>query len=231
MDNKILIAQNVQILGKEKNSALIGIKGLYPGYGITLGNALRRVLLSSIPGAAITTLKIENVLHEFSTIPGVLEDVLDITLNLKQVRIKMLTSEPQEIYLNAKGEGEVKAGDIKVPSNLEIVNPELHIATLTDKKATLNIEMKVEKGIGFVSSEEIRKNSQESNAIFLDAIFSPIKKVNIEVEDMRVGEKTNYNFLKIYIETDGTIDPIEAYNMAIDILIEQFNGIKILNYE
>jgi len=227
MESKLFIAQSVQILGKEKNSALIGIKGLYPGYGVTVGNALRRILLSSIAGAAITTVKIDNVLHEFSTIPGVLEDVLEIVLNLKQVRVKMLGSEPQDLFLEAKGEGEVKAGDIKVPSNCQIVNPELHIATLTDKKASFKIEMKVEKGIGFLPAEEIRKNSAESNAIFLDAIFSPIRKVNFEVEDMRVGEKTNYNFLKLYIETDGTIDPIEAYNQALEILVEQFNGIKI----
>ncbi len=225
--NKIFIAQNIQLLSREKNSVLIGIKGLYPGYGVTVGNALRRILLSSIPGAAITTVKIENVLHEFSTLPGVLEDVLEITLNLKQVRIEMLTSEPQEIYLEAKGEVEVKAGDITVPSNCRIVNPELHIATLTDKKASLKMRMKVEKGIGFVSAEEIRKNSPETDAIFLDAIFSPVRKVNFEVENMRIGERTDYNFLKIYIETDGTIDPIEAYNQAIDILVHQFNLIKI----
>lgn len=227
MEEKLFLAQNVQLLSQEKNSALIGIKGLYPGYGITIGNALRRVLLSSIPGAAITTVKIEGVLHEFSTLPGVLEDMVELTLNLKQVRVQMFTSEPQELILEAKGEGEVKAGDIKTPANCKIVNPELHIATLTDKKAQLKIVMKVEKGIGFVPAEEIRKKSSESNVIFLDAIFSPIKKVNFEIENMIVGGRTDYNFLKLYIETDGTIDPLDAYNQAIEILMKQLSIIKL----
>lgn len=226
MEEKLFLAQSVQLLSQEKNSALIGIKGLYPGYGITVGNALRRVLLSSIPGAAITTVKIEGVLHEFSTLPGVMEDMVELTLNLKQVRIQMLTSEPQELTLDVKGEGEVKAGDIKVPSNCKIANPELHIATLTDKKAHLKMILKVEKGIGFVPAEELRKHSSETNAIFLDAIFSPIKKVNFEIENMIVGGRTDYNFLKLYIETDGTVDPLDAYNQALDILTKQFSLIK-----
>lgn len=210
-----------------KNRTIFEIEELYSGYGLTLGNALRRVMLSSLPGAAITYIKIKDVSHEFSTIPGVLEDVVKIILNLKQVRFKIFSDEPQIIFLKAKGEREVKASDIKLSSQIEIVNPDALIATLTSKNAYLEIEMQVEKGLGYSEREARKKDKQEIGSIAIDAIFTPIKMINYEVEDMRVGDKTNYNRLRFDIETDGTITPAEALISATQILIEQFQVITV----
>ena len=208
-----------------QNRAVFEIEELYPGYGLTLGNALRRVMLSSLSGAAVTSIKIKDVSHEFSTIPGILEDVVEIILNLKQIRFKVFNNEPQTITLKAKGEKEVKAGDIKLPSQVEISNPDALIATLTAKNASLEIEMQVERGLGYSERETRKKDKQEIGSIAVDAIFTPIKMINYDVEDMRVGDKTNYNRLKFDIETDGTITPTEALASAAKILIEQFQVI------
>lgn len=208
-----------------KNRAVFEIEELYPGYGLTLGNALRRIMLSSLPGAAVTSIKIKNVNHEFSTIPGVLEDVVEIILNLKQVRFKIYGDEAQTVTLKAKGEKEVKAGDIKLTSQVEINNPDALIATLTSKNASLEIEMRVEKGLGYSELETRKKDKQEIGSIAVDAIFTPIRMINYDIEDMRVGDKTNYNRLKFDIETDGTITPTEALTSAARILIEQFQVI------
>ncbi|MBI2446519.1 MAG: DNA-directed RNA polymerase subunit alpha [Parcubacteria group bacterium] len=205
-----------------KNRAVFEIEELYPGYGLTLGNALRRVMLSSLPGAAITFVKIKDVNHEFSTIPGVLEDIVEIILNLKQIRFKIYNDEPQIITLKAKGEKEIKAGDIKLTSQIEIANPDTLIATLTSKNASLEIEMQVERGLGYSEWETRKKDKQEIGSIAVDAIFTPIKMINYDTTDMRVGDKTNYNKLKFDIETDGTITPTEALINAAQILIEQF---------
>lgn len=205
-----------------KNRAVFEIEELYPGYGLTLGNALRRVMLSSLPGAAVTSIKIKNVNHEFSTIPGVLEDVVEIILNLKQVRFKVYGNETQIITLKAKGEKEVRAGDIKLTSQVEINNPDALIATLTSKNASLEIEMQVDKGLGYSELETRKKDKQEIGSIAVDAIFTPIRMIDYDIEDMRVGDKTNYNRLKFDIETDGTITPTEALASAAQILIEQF---------
>lgn len=205
-----------------KNRAIFEIEELYPGYGLTIGNALRRVMLSSLPGAAITSIKIKDVSHEFSTIPGILEDIVEIILNLKQIRFKLYSDEPQIITLKAKGEKQIMAGDIKLSSQVEIANPETLIATLTSKNASLEIEIVVEKGLGYSEFETRKKDKQEIGSIAVDAIFTPIKMINYEVEDMRVGDKTNYNRLKFDIETDGTISPTEAIVNAAQILIEQF---------
>ncbi len=207
---------------KSPNRAVFEIEELYPGYGLTLGNALRRVILSSLPGAAITSVKIKDVNHEFSTLPGVLEDVVEMILNLKQIRFKVHSDEPQTITLKAKGEKEVKAGDIKLVSQVEIANPGIHIATLTSKNASLEIEIKVERGLGYSSIESRKREKQEVGNIAVDAIFAPIRMVNYEVEDMRVGDRTDYNRLKIDIETDGTITPAEALAGSADLLIEHF---------
>lgn len=212
---------------REESRAIIEIQNCWPGYGMTLGNALRRVLLSSLSGAAVTGVKIKGVSHEFSTIKNVLEDVLQIVLNLKQLRFKMHTDGPLKITLSVKGEKEINASFIKTPSDLEIVNKDCHIATLTDKKAELEMEILVERGMGYVPVEQQKKEKLEVGMIAVDAIFTPIRKVNYEVENMRVGDKTNYNRLIIDIETDGTIIPEEAFQKAAEILVEHFKVIAV----
>jgi len=178
-----------------------------------------------LSGAAITSVKINGVEHEFSAIAGVKEDVISLILNLKKVRIKMITDEPQTIELNVKGISEVTAGDIKVPGQVEILNPELHIASLGSKSADLSIEMRIEKGLGYIPKEILQKDRTEIGHIALDAIFSPIRRVNYEVENMRVGDRTDFNKLKLFIETDGTITPKEALEESILIMISQLKAI------
>lgn len=224
--NDLVLPEKPKLILKEGNKAVFEIKPLYPGYGVTLGNALRRVLLSSLVGAAITKVKIKDVLHEFSTIPGVLEDVLDIVLNLKKVRIKMDIEGPVELSLDVKGKKEVKAKDIKTPAGVTIVNPDHLIATLTSDSAELNMTMIVEKGRGFSLAEEHHKERLIAGEIVLDAIFSPVINAVYEVENIRYQEKTDYNLLRLTIETDGTISPEEALKQAIEILIEHLNVIK-----
>lgn len=219
----IPLPQKPKIIEKQGNRAIFEIEGCYPGYGITLGNALRRVLLSSLPGAAITGVKVKGVQHEFSTLPGVLEDAIQIILNLKQIRFKNYSDEPVTVFLSGKGQRELKAGDIKTTAEIEVVNKDTHIATLTDKKAELEMEIKVEKGLGFVPSERRKKEKLEIGMIAMDAIFTPVRKANFEVENMRVGERTDFNRLKINIETDGTMEPEEAFKKAAEILVGQFN--------
>lgn len=214
-----------KIISKEGNIAIFEIENLYPGYGITLGNALRRVLLSSLPGAAITIVKINNLPHEFSTIPYVLENVIEILLNLKHIRFRIYSDEPQIAYIRAKGEKIITVADIETPAQLEAINKDLVIATLTDKKASLEIEMQVEKGLGYVSAEEIKKSKVDIGTFVLDAAFSPVKNVSYDVENMRVGDRTDYNKLRLKIETDGTITPQEAYQKAVSILVKQFQEI------
>jgi DNA-directed RNA polymerase subunit alpha len=186
-----------------------------------LGNSLRRVLLSSLPGAAVTSVKIDGVLHEFSTIPGVVEDVTDIILNLKMLALKLHSDEPQVIYLEASGEGEVTAGDIQLNSDVEILNPELHIATL-DTGAKLSMEIAVEKGRGYRPSEKNRKEEHVIGVIPVDSIFSPIQKVNYTVSDTRVGQITDYDRLVLELWTDGTIHPDEAVSLSAKILSDHF---------
>lgn len=207
---------------KSLSRAVFEIDELYPGYGLTVGNALRRVMLSSLPGAAITSVKIKNVSHEFSTLPGIIEDVVEMILNLKQIRFTVHSDEPQTVNLKARGEKEVKAGDIKLVSQVEIANPSAHIATLTAKNAELEIEIKVERGLGYSSIESRKREKQEVGNIAVDAIFTPVRMVNYEVEDMRVGDRTDYNKLKIDVETDGTITSAEALTSAANLLIEHF---------
>lgn len=221
----VLTPSKPKILQEEGFSGTYEIDGLYPGYGHTLGNSLRRIILSSLPGAAITKVKIDGVSHEFSAINGVKEDVITILLNMKRIRIKMLTDEAQTLTLKIKGIKDVTAGDIEAPGQVEILNPELHVATLTDKNAELNIEMTVEKGLGYVSKEVLEKDRVDIGTISLDAIFTPIRRVNYEVENMRVGDRTDFNRLKFFIETDGTILPNEALQKSIEIMINQLKSI------
>lgn len=225
MHNDLVLASEINLILKEKNKAVFEIKPLFPGYGVTLGNALRRVLLSSLPGAAITKVKIENVPHEFTTIPGVLEDVLDLVLNLKQVRIKMVGKEAQELKLEAKGKGEVKAKEIQVVSGVEIVNPELTLFTITDDKTEVKMSLLVERGRGYVPAELLSQERLLPGELRLDANFSPIKNAVYEVENCRYLTRTDFNLLRLTIETDGTMSPEEAFREASQILIDQFTAL------
>jgi len=198
------------------------------GFGITIGNALRRILLSSIQGSAIVAVKIDGVVHEFSTIPGVVEDVTDIILNLKRVRLKLLDREEAVIHLHKEGEGEVKAGDIDTHGLVEILNPEHHIATLA-KDGKLDMEMVVKMGKGYVPAERLKPKEAEIGIIYLDAIFSPITKVNFRVTQARVGQLTDYDSLTMEIWTDGSVNPEDALAYAAKILKEQMN--PFINFE
>ncbi len=207
---------------KEDNKTLFEIDSLYPGYGVTIGNSLRRTLLSSLTGAAVTKVKINEVNHEFSTIPGVMEDVITIILNLKELRFRVHSEEPQTIKLRAKGESEVKGSSIEVPTQVELVNPETHIATLTSKSASLEMEMEVERGMGYSSSDDRKEEKLEVGQIIIDSIFSPVKRANFYVENMRVGKRTDFDRLFVELETDRTISPEEALFQAVDILKKHF---------
>lgn len=212
-----------KITKQEKNKAVFEIEALYPGYGVTIGNSLRRVLLSSLTGAAVTQVKIKNVPHEFSTIPGVLEDVIQVMLNLKQLRFKIYTQEPQRATLKVKGEKKVKGSDFEIPAQLELVNKDCHIATITDKKTELEIEIQVEKGIGYSPREARKKEKLEIGTIPLDAIFTPIRRIAFRVENMRVGERTDFDRLFLEVETDGTILPEDAFCQTSEVLVRHFS--------
>ena len=212
-----------QIINKEGNKAVFEISGLYPGYGITLGNALRRILLSSLKGSAITQIKIDGVSHEFSTISGVLEDVMMIILNLKKLTFKSFSDEPQTIFLSVKGEKEVKGKDFKLTSELQLSNPESHIATITKPSTELIIEAVVETGVGYSIAKTREVKKSEISVMPVDAIFTPMRKVSLKVENMRVGKRTDFDLLRLEVETDGTITPEEALKSSADILINQFS--------
>ena len=229
----ITLPNKPKIIEKEKNKSVFIIDACYPGYGTTLGNAFRRVLLSSLPGTAITSIKIKGVKHEFSTIPHVMEDVVQIILNLKQVRLKLCVDNEGQIPLKAslkvKGERKVKAGDIKTTPELEIINKDLHIATLTDKKADLEIEIDIESGLGYSSIEQRKSKKIEVGKIAIDAIFSPVTRVNSSIENVRVGKRTDYDRLSFNIETDGSITPKEAFLKAAKILVDHYKVFVSLN--
>jgi DNA-directed RNA polymerase subunit alpha len=223
-DYHIALPSKPRIVSESERSGAYEIDGLYPGYGYTLGNSLRRIVLSSLPGSAITHVKIPGVQHEFSTIDGVKEDVVTILLNLRKIRLKITTDEPQTITLSAKGPGAVTAADLKLPGQVEVLNPEQHIAELTGK-GPLEIEIQAERGLGYVPKEIHQKERVEIGTIALDAIFSPIRRVNYEVENMRVGDRTDYNRLRVFIETDGTITAREALERSIEIMIHQLKAV------
>ncbi len=191
------------------------------GYGVTVGNGLRRVLLSSLEGAAVTSVRIESVLHEFSTIPGVREDVTEIILNLKQLLIRLHGREPRTLWIKARGEREVRAADIIKDSQVEILNPNLHLATL-NKEAKLGMEVEVGLGKGYVSAEKNKKEDQPIGVIPVDSIFSPVRKVSYNVENTRVGQETDYDRLILEVWTDGTISPQEAVEKAAEIMKKHF---------
>ncbi|OHA62071.1 MAG: DNA-directed RNA polymerase subunit alpha [Candidatus Wildermuthbacteria bacterium GWA2_46_15] len=212
-----------KIISEKDNQAVFEIESLYPGYGVTVGNSLRRVLISSLPGAAVAKMKIKGVSHEFSTVPGVLEDVIQIMLNLKKLRFKIFSEEPQKAILKIKGEKEVKGKDFSLPSQLELINKDEHLASLTAKSADLEIEIEVEKGIGYLPREKRKRGKLAIGEILVDAIFTPVRKVGYQVENMRVGERTDFDKLRLEVETDGTITPVEAVSRAAQILVDHFS--------
>jgi len=221
---KIIMPSKPRAVSEEDRKGVFEIDGLYPGYGHTLGNSLRRIILSSLPGASITSIKIEGVTHEFQTIEGIKEDVIVMILNMKKIRFKMTSDEPQIVTLSIKGPKEVLASDIKTTGQVEVLNPDLHIAEVTGK-VNLNIELRIEKGLGFISKEAMQKDKVDIGTIAVDAIFTPIRRVSYEVENMRVGDNTNHNRLRIAIETDGTLTPREALSRSIEIMINQLKAI------
>lgn len=217
--------------GERPNEGVLIVEPCTPGYGTTLGNALRRVLLSSLPGAAVTAVKIRGVDHEFSTMSHVKEDVLEIIMNLKALRMKLHSEEPVKLSLNVKGEMEVKASEFEKNADVEIVNPELVIATLTDKQAGLEMEITISPGRGYRSTEERQKEKLDLGVIGIDALYSPVLNVSYQVEATRVGDKTDYDKLVLSVETDGSIDALDACNHAVNILLDHFNLLKDLKYE
>src|SRR3989344_8528089 len=205
MEYSIALPSKPLVVSEAEFEGVYEIDGLYPGYGHTLGNSLRRIILSSLPGAAVTSVKIDGVSHEFSTMSGVREDVITILLNLKKLRFEMLTQEPQTVRLSAKGPKKVTGADLTLPGQVRLLNPDSYIAELTEKGGTLEAELRVEHGLGYVAREALKKERVDVGEISVDAIFSPIRRVNYEVENMRVGDRTDFNRLRISIETDGSL--------------------------
>lgn len=224
-DYTIVLPSKPKVVSEVDFGGSYEIDGLYPGYGQTLGNSLRRIILSSLPGVAVTAVKITGAEHEFSVLDGVKEDVITILLNLKKLRLRSVSEEPQTLTLKVKGVSQVTAGDIKVPGGVEILNPTSVIANLTDKNAVLDMEISIEKGLGFVSKEIIQKNRVDIGSISMDATFTPVRRVSYEVENMRVGDRTDFNRLKMFIETDGTLSSKEALERSIEIMINQLKAI------
>lgn len=222
------VIHNPQLASVDEHSAVSAtfvIEPLHTGYGMTLGNSLRRVLLSSIAGAAITAFKIEGVTHEFTTVSGVKEDVVDIMLNLKSIRVRSHSEEPVELKLEKKGAGVVTAGDIKLTADIEIMNPEFVICTIDDPKASIAIDIVVESGRGYRTIEESSEQRIHSDMIALDAFFSPVQRVRYKVESTRVGQMTNLDKLLLTVDTDGTITPKDAFEEAAAILVNQYTAL------
>lgn len=224
----IMLPSKLKVVHEDAVAGVYEIDGLYPGYGHTLGSSLRRILLSSMPGAAITTVKISGANHEFSAIEGVREDTMTMILNLKRVRFQLHGDAPQTATLTAKG-GVVTASQFESSSELRVVTPDQYIAEVTDKSKTLSIEVTVERGMGFVARDLLKKEKVEIGGIFLDAVFSPVRRASYDVENMRVGDRTDFNRLRLTIETDGTIAPREALESALRIMLDQFRAILNLS--
>lgn len=224
MEYHITLPSKPRVVSEEGMQGTYEIDSLYPGYGHTLGNSLRRIILSSLSGAAVTTVKIEGVQHEFATIEGVRESVMEVLLNLKRVHFVLHGDEPQTVKLSIKGPKEVTAGDFEMPSQVSISNPEAHIASISGK-ISFELEATIERGLGYVPREALTKEKVDIGTIALDATFTPIRRVNYEVENMRVGDRTDFNRLKILIETNGTLTPREALEKSIEIMIHQLKAV------
>lgn len=223
---KIALPQKIEFIkGSKVNNKQIIIEPCYPGYGATIGNALRRVLLSSLPGAAVIGVKIKGADHEFMTLPHVKEDVLELILNLKKLRLKVFADEVVKIELDARGEKEVKASDIKKNSLVEIANPDLVLGHVTDMAGSLSMEISVSQGAGYITVESRESAKNEIGYIEMDSIFSPVMSVGVNIENVRIGKMTNWDKLVLDVVTDGTITPEDAFHKSVDILISQFNAL------
>ncbi|MCC6934282.1 MAG: DNA-directed RNA polymerase subunit alpha [Candidatus Yanofskybacteria bacterium] len=219
----IQLPEAVTVVRKEGTTTVFEIGPLMPGYGATVANPLRRVLLSSLEGAAVTSLKIKGVDHEFAAIPGVQEDIIQIILNLKKLRFRAFTSDPVVLNVSAKGETTITGEDIQLTSDVELCNPEQVICTVTDKKVTLDMELTIEKGRGYVSVEQRQKEKLPIGVIAVDAAFSPVRLVNFTIEDVRVGQRIDFNKIVMEVQTDGSIQPEQAMKEAATILADHFN--------
>ncbi|OGZ02298.1 MAG: DNA-directed RNA polymerase subunit alpha [Candidatus Liptonbacteria bacterium RIFCSPLOWO2_01_FULL_53_13] len=225
---------SVKTVTSEPKHGVFEIEGLYAGYGLTIGNALRRTLLSSLPGAAVTYVKIKNAPHEFTTIQGIKEDVVELTLNLKKLRFRMHTNEPQTLLLKVKGIRTATGADIEKNSEVELINSDEVIATLTEKGAELDMEITVERGLGYSSVESRKAEKLSIGLIGIDAFFSPVTKVSYTVDNMRMGDRTDYNRLRVEIDTDGTISPSAAFHKTASILKDHFEKVfelEVQNFE
>lgn len=224
MEYHITLPSKPRVVSEEGMQGIYEIDSLYPGYGHTLGNSLRRIILSSLPGAAITAVKIDGVAHEFATMEGMRESVMELLLNIKRVHFALHGDEPQSIRLSVKGPMQVKASDFQLPSQVTIANPDLHIADLAGK-VSLELEASIERGLGYVPREVLTKDKVDIGTIALDATFTPIRRCNYEVENMRVGDRTDFNRLRVLIETNGTITPREALETSIETMIHQLSAV------
>lgn len=223
MESLLLPSKIRYAVSDRPNEGILTVEPCSPGYGTTVGNALRRVLLSSLPGAAVTSVKIKGVDHEFSTIDHVKEDVVEVILNLKSLRMKLHSEEPVKVFLKASGDKIVTANDFEANASVEFVNPDQVICTLTEKKANLEMEVTIGQGRGYRTTEDRAKEKLELGNIAIDALYSPILNVSYKVEATRVGEKTDYDKLVLKVETDGTIDPKDAITKSVQILLDHFN--------
>ncbi|MEA2702038.1 MAG: DNA-directed polymerase subunit alpha [Candidatus Parcubacteria bacterium] len=224
MEYQVTLPSKPRVVSEEGMQGIYEIDSLYPGYGHTLGNSLRRIILSSLSGAAVTAVKIEDVPHEFATVEGVRESVMEVLLNLKRVHFLLHGDEPQTVRLSVKGPKTVTAGDFTLPTQVEIANPDQYIADIAGK-IPFELEATIERGLGYVPREMLTKEKVDIGTIALDATFTPIRRVNYEVENMRVGDRTDFNRLRILIETNGTVGPREALERSIEIMIHQLKSV------
>jgi DNA-directed RNA polymerase subunit alpha len=219
----------IKTISETATEGVFEIEGLYAGYGLTIGTALRRALLSSLPGAAVTEIKIKGVPHEFSTLPGLQEDIVELALNFKKLYFRSHVDEPQVLSLKMKGEGEITAGDIELNSNVELMNPQEVLGHLTAKDAEIDMEVRVERGLGYVASESRKSEGRlPIGTIAIDAIFTPVIKVNYTIDDMRVGDRTDYNRLRLEVTTNGTISPSSALHKSSNILKDHFDKVGLV---
>ena len=224
MEYHITLPSKPRVVTEEDFQGVYEIDSLYPGYGHTLGNSLRRIILSSLPGAAVTSVKIDDVQHEFATMEGVRESVMEMLLNLKRIHFDLTGDEAQTVKLSVKGPKAVTAGDFQLPGQVTVANPDQHIADISGKNG-IELEATIERGLGYVPREMLTKEKVDIGTIALDATFTPIRRVNYEVENMRVGDRTDFNRLRILIETNGTISPREALERSIEIMIHQLKSV------
>ncbi|HIP33591.1 MAG TPA: DNA-directed RNA polymerase subunit alpha [Bacteroidia bacterium] len=226
LQKDILLPTELKTISEKDNKGSYEINGLYPGYGHTLGNSLRRIILSSISGVAITKIKIAGIPHEFTVVEDVKEDALTIVLNLKKIIFKLDSDEKITLNLKKKGLGEVKASDIELPTGVEIINPDQYLFTISNKTKEVEIDIEVSKGLGYVTKEEIQEHEKvKVGDIVMDTSFTPIKRVSYEVSNMRVGDRTDFNKITIFIETDGSITPETALDKSINIMIKQLSAV------